>query len=77
MILTIWKSNLPKQHAKFIYYSDLRAAIIWNSLPVLTKSKQTYESFKRELRTNSKIIENINFGQTATISNFNSDFIFY
>ena len=69
--LTIPKSNIDRNTFEH------KAALIWNSLPTLAKSKETYGSFKRELGTNSRIIENINFEQTATISNFNSDFIFY
>ena len=69
--LTRSKTNVGKNCFKH------RAALIWNRLPPTTTIQENYETFKRKLSDNSKILDSISFGQASTISYTDSDFIYF
>ena len=69
--LTRSKTNMGRNSFKH------RAAIIWNRLSPLITSQKNYETFKRKLSQNSKILDNISFGQAATITYTDSNFIYF
>ena len=54
-----------------------RAALIWNRLPPSVMIQKNYETFKRKLSDNSKILDSISFGQASTISYTDSNFIYF
>ena len=54
-----------------------RAAVIWNRLPSSVKIQKNYETFKRKLSDNSKILDSTSFGQASTISYTDSNFIYF
>ena len=54
-----------------------RAALIWNRLPPSIRIQENYETFKRKLSDNSKILDSISFGQASTISYTDSNFIYF
>ena len=49
------RSNIGRSSFKY------RAALVWNNLPVDLKKVTSYDSFKKRLSKNSKILETISF----------------
>ena len=54
-----------------------RPSIIWNALPEDVKKYDNYMTFKKHLKRYSRVLDNISFNKTATVTHKDTDVFYY